>query len=225
MQYIQQLDSRGFERGLYKDRVHDVAGVVIHTTGSGPWRRWSAGDRFATPFDAAKFVYTEISDYCGHYLICGETGRTAQMCLESVAAWHVGGRGGYKYRWKNWQRLDPNTRWWSRRWPHLRSPRDLMGGKAWAPRPNQTTIGIEVSPPFKGPREPWKLECWKSITLLCTLLSTRYNIPFEPEYFVSHSDIHPLTRSSAKGPWDPGRRQFDPLRSFDRLIFPEKEIV
>lgn len=218
---IQKLAARGFSKDAYRPRKEPVAGIVIHTTGSGPWRRWKGGGAgFETPFDASIYVYTKLTDYSGHLLVCGETGKVAQLAPFDVCASHVGSEGGYKYKWPAWPRLNRDTKWWRERWPELRSPKELMGGRAWAPSPNAVTVGIEVSPPLAGPREPWSDACWESLSWLSVHLSKLFDIPMSGYYFVGHSDIHPMSRSSSKGPWDPGAAQFDPTRDMDRLFTP-----
>lgn len=216
---IRQLDALGLRQGKFRQRKKPIAGVVIHTTGYGPWRRWRhSPGRFASPWEAALHIYTEILPYSGHFCVCGETGLVAELVPLDVAAHHVTSAGGYKYRWKNWSRLDKDSEWWRTRWTGLRSPRELMDSRAWSPKPNEVTIGVEVAPPKAGPTYPWSDRTWITLSALCKKLSKLYDIPRDPQHFVGHSDIHPLSRSARNAPWDPGSRQFDPIRDVTRLF-------
>lgn len=217
---VVQTEALGLRQGKYKKRRRPVAGVVVHTTGAGPWNRWHGNpSKFTTPGAAAVHVYQHISPYSGHYVVDGETGGITQTAPENVVALHVGSAGGFKYRWPNWDKLE-GMGWWAYRWPELRGPRALLGGKAWAPRPNEVTVGIEVSPPVDGPRAEWPAACWASLSWLCNGLADRYSIPRNRYFFVGHSDIHPLSRTAKGQPWDPNPRQWKPGAAMCRLFYP-----
>lgn len=215
---IREIEALGLRQGKYKPRKGKVAGVVIHTTGAGPWKRWHGNPtKYCFPSDAAVHVYRAVMPYSGHFVVCGETGRITQVCPTDRVALHVGSKGGYKYRWPHWYRL-ADVAWWQSRWPDLHSPRGLMGGQAWAPRPNARTVGIEVAPPVSGPRDEWTPAAWNSLAWLCNQLADQYDIPRTKYNFVGHSDVHPFARSAKGLPWDPNGYQFHPAIAQARLF-------
>lgn len=93
---IEQADALAYRKGKLREFKHPVAGVAIHTTGAGPFTRWkkSHPKPFESPFDAALHIYTKVSPYCGHILICGETGRIAQLVPLDHVAHHISGSRG-----------------------------------------------------------------------------------------------------------------------------------
>jgi len=221
------LGSRGYRRGLYAPRGTAPAGIVIHTTGAGPTRRFEDERErrrhgYRSPFDAALRIYAELMNAGPHYLV-GQQGQVAQLAPESLCAWHVGGRKAQRYHRERWQ--TPHTRWWERRWD-LRSPRDLAGGRLWAPYVappslrvrwaawmargscNANTLGIEVVPSDEFASGPWSAACWDALTGLIFDLASRHAIPLEREHVLTHSDAHPLARSAHNAPWDTSAEQF-----------------
>lgn len=208
--------SLGVRRGAYQERLRPAAANVIHTTGWGPNRRHLADpERFPTPMDAAIHIYGRLMKAGPHYVV-DQVGEIVQTCPENLCAWHVGGRGGRRYRRRRWQSRD--TRWWSAAWPGLDSPRDLAGGRLWTPYSSPTsprialasmagsvnanTYGIEVIPPLTGRRDEWSDLCWESLTLLVSDLCCRREIPRTSEHNIRHSDAHPQARSKRNAPWD-----------------------
>lgn len=219
------VPSLGVKKVVYAPRA-SVSGVVIHTTGSGPYRRWKRqGQRLKenSSFDTAVRIYTKIMKASGHYVV-GQDGQIVQLVPEHLAAWHVGSRKANLYR-RNWMR--DKYKWWQERWPGYDSPLELADGKLWAPYPddapvswrtrwvsrngscNANTIGIEVVPPDHGSRAAWSDACWTSVILLTQDICYRNRLPLERQRILSHSDVHPISRTTRSGhPWDPSLNQF-----------------
>lgn len=217
---IERQWSLGFTSGKLERRERWPTANIIHTTGSGPYTLWRDNpEKFSSPFDAALHLYTRVMSASGHFLVGQQSRQIVQLCPIDCVAWHVGSLGykrnplRYKRRW--WK--TGRARWWPNRFPHLDSPLDLCGGLVWLPpgpsdRPscNYNTIGIEVAPPERGARETWSDECWANLVALIRLLSITYNIPVLRETVLSHSEVHPLPRSTMAGrPWDPGPKQWN----------------
>lgn len=218
---IEAHKARGLARGKWQPRNRKIRGVVVHTTGSGPFRRFRDNpERFPTPFDAAVHIFENVVDTGAHYVVCGETGRVASMAPHRLAAWHVGGAGAYKYQWPYWYKL-ANVTSWRDRWPELKSPRDFFGGHAWRRGTvNNLTIGIEVAPPTSGPRNSWSEATWFALSEIITTSARLYRFPVDRYHVATHSDVHPLNRFTKSGhPWDPGEIQWpSPLVAMARLI-------
>lgn len=228
--------SRGYRTGTYLERPDPPACIVVHTTGAGPLRRFAnaaqrARHGWETTFDAGRWIYRTRMTAGPHY-VQGQAGQRAQVCPESLAAWHVGSRGSGHYTRPDgtWARRGKET-WWLDRWkPYgLTSPFELAGGNAWTlPRStkpfrmgvrtgfakhscNDNSIGIEVLPPLHSPRGSWSLTCWVSLAELILEIANRRNIPLDPRFIFTHSDAHPRSRSSRNAPWDtvPGQWSFE----------------
>lgn len=207
---VERGSSKAERLGKLRKRKHGVRGIIVHTTGSGPWVRWNEDrERYGSPFDAAREVYEERSILGPHFLICGETGRILQLCeLEDVAQ-HVGSKGSWRYRFPKWEQKR-NFDWWYKRFLSCGSPRDLFSGDLWRRgSANELSIGIELAPPLKGPRAPWSLSAWYALNDLCAVLCSDLGTPRDRYHIITHSDAHPLKRSTSRGrPWDPGRSQW-----------------
>ena len=219
------LPSLGVRKRIFAPRA-SVSAVVIHTTGSGVIRRWKKqGPRFKekTPFDTAVRIYTRLMKAGGHYVV-GQDGQVVQLVPEHLAAWHVGSRKARLYRGR-WMR--PKYQWWADRWKGYDSPLELIGGDLWRPYDkdasvdwrtrwisrhgscNANTIGIEVVPPIDDPKSSWSDSCWRSIALLTADICYRSSLPIERGRILSHSDAHPISRTTRSGrPWDPWADQF-----------------
>ena len=203
---VEQRFALAEKQGRLRRRKKVALGLVIHTTGYGPTRRHLANpEKFPSPFEAALHIYENISPYCGHFLICGETGRIAQMMPLTHVAWHVGSSGAWQYRLSGWSR-NKGFGWWHTRFPDCDSPRDLLGGALWRRgSANELTYGVEISPPLADARAPWTDACWDSIDRLVAFLE----VPRDRHYVFTHSDAHPLKRTTKKGsPWDPAPKQW-----------------
>lgn len=199
--------ARGYTERLYKRR-RDAAGVVVHTTGAGPWRRWHASQtQWSSPHDAAVFVYRSITKTSPHFVICGETGKVTQMVPLDYAAWHTGSNGSWRYKKRRFQNL---PEWWRQRWPELKGPGGLLDGRLWREASaNKLTIGVEVSPPFDHPRGAWTGKAWGSLTWLVQYLAGDCGFAVDPFHVFTHSDAHPRNRTTDAGrPWDPGQNQW-----------------
>ena len=196
-------------RKLLKPRKANPLCVVIHTTGPGPWRRWKAAGT-GEPFDQAVRVYTEIYRYCPHVVISGEDGRVIRVVPDSFAAMHVVSAGHHSYR------SNPRAvpAWWKNTFPGLKSPLDLAGGGLWSLRSvNTVSLAIEVSPPKGGAAAPWSDATYSSLASTVSCWANEYSIPVLQEYIITHSEAHPLSRTTKSGkPWDPSPAQFDKAR-------------
>ncbi len=219
------LPSLGVIKCVFAIRA-TISGIVIHTTGGGVIRRWKrqkARFREHSPFDTAVRIYTRIMKASGHYVV-GQEGQIVQLVPEHLAAWHVGSRKVNHYR-RNWMR--PKYQWWAEKWSGYDSPLELADGKLWQPYHedapvhwrtrwrarhgscNSNTIGIEVVPPNHDPRSAWSDACWTSLTRLILDIGYRTALPIERQRIVSHSDVHPIARTTRTGhPWDPWTKQF-----------------
>lgn len=230
--------SLGVRKKAYAPRA-TASGIVVHTTGGGVTRRWKRQRirfREPSPFDTAVRIYTRIMKASGHYVV-GQDGQVVQLVPEHLAAWHVGSRKAKRYR-RRWMR--PKYAWWAERWPEHRSPISLAGGDLWKPYHedapvsrrtrwasrhgscNANTIGIEVVPPTESAQAAWSDACWQALTLLMEDICYRNSIPLERERIVSHSDVHPLARTTRTGlPWDPWQAQF----SFERYLSARERLI
>lgn len=199
------LPSRGHREGCYKPRRHGPPiAIVVHTTGAGPRRRWLANRRrFPGPFDAALFIYRQIMRAGAHYVV-GQGGEVVQTAPDDVAAWHVGSKGGRKYR------RAPVVGWWLDKWaPEVQTPQDLAGGLLWRGwSVNQNTIGIEVVPPLNLTGE-WSDECMAALDAMIVFLCSEYRIPRDRFHVVTHSDAHPHDRTRKGKPWDPSPKAWE----------------
>lgn len=206
------VESLGSSSKKYKQRGA-VSAVVVHTTGNGPLKRWRderniPGKTQPTPFlTAVHRTYGQINVNGPHYVV-GQKGECMQVCSEKLGAFHVGSQGGATYERVDW--LEVKYEWWAERWPGLDSPRDLAGGRLWDNGScNANTIGIEVVPPLDDAAGGWSQDCWATLRALVVDITTRHGIPLQREYVVTHSDAHPMARTTDKGdPWDPGMRQW-----------------
>jgi hypothetical protein len=207
---------RAVTGGEARVRAEPPVAVVIHTTGGGPvkrvrdddfagWRkRWP---EYATSaFLAAKWVYTIASPDSGHYLL-GQAGECIQVVPEDLVARHVGAAESKAYADGRWMR--PEYAWWKERWPGLTSPVELAGGKLWRGGScNGASIGIEVAPNEDDPTGPWSNACWAALVTLVSDVCLRNEIPCTRTHVVTHSDAHPIARTSKGVGWDPGPRQW-----------------
>lgn len=219
--------SYGVAKGKYVER-NSYSAIVVHTTGYGPVRRHKENpQKYESPLEAALDIYRKMP-YGPHYVI-GQEGDVVQMCPENLAAWHVGGSKGWRYK-RRW--ATRRYSWWLDRWRGLESPRQLAGGKLWSPYPssslqgaskyfrqvywrsrhgsvNANTIGIEIVPPESNPRGEWAPPVWQALTRLCRDIHRRRGIPLERSYVLTHSDCSPIGRTTRTGePWDTWPSQF-----------------
>lgn len=216
---IEQERSLASKQHKLKLRKRDPLGVILHTTGAGPWKRWEGEpERFPSPFEAALHVYGNVLVYSPHFVVCGETGKAAQLDSVDMRCLHVGSKGSWRYRLSGWD-SGRSLEWWHRRFPDIRSPRELLGGRLWrGGSANELTLGIEVSPPLDGPRAPWTDACWATLRLLTAWASKTYDFPLSRYHVFTHSDAHPLARTTKSGrPWDPGPSQWRIADAVSRL--------
>ena len=193
-------------------------GVVVHTTGAGPWTRAKAHG--TSPYKEAIRTYSKRSVYSPHFVICGERGLITQMDSVAKQCWHVGPKGSWRYSLPGWA-AGKGFDWWRLRFPDLKSPRGLLNGSLWRDgSANALTIGIEIAPPLEGPRAAWKPACWESLDRMVHWLGQVHSFPVDRYHVFTHSDAHPLARSTKKGsPWDPGPFQWSVKAASDALGF------
>jgi hypothetical protein len=216
----------GYRRNMLREVHYAPAAIVVHTTGAGPIQRANDADweswRLKLDIPKGDALMCAVASYAnmdasGHYVI-GPDGTIVQVVPESHAAWHVGGAGSRPYFAERVTKLSGERyRWWRERWPGLTSPRQLAGGNLWRPAfttpsivhrirsgfpigtCNENTIGIEVVGPG-----PWSAEAWHALAALCVDIERRRGLVLRRDTVISHSDAHPLSRTSATGrPWDP----------------------
>lgn len=216
----------GYRQGKLVARGGPVRAVIVHTTGGGilaRFRREGAAKGDADPFDTAVRVYTKIMVDSGHYVVGQRLGQIAQVVPESHVARHVGSAGSVPYlRTSPWYpgREAARYAWWHDRWQGYDSPRDLAGGHLWdvgqavpgriaKASCNAQTIALEVVPPLEGATREWSPECWQNIANLIPDITDRHGLPLARSYVVTHSDAHPLSRTTPKGePWDTAPSQW-----------------
>jgi hypothetical protein len=152
MTIVEQHQALAVSQGRLRERKGDYKGVVVHTTGAGPYKRHTADpERFPMPYDAALHIYRHISPYCGHFLVCGESGQICQLVPLDMVAWHVGSKGAWRYKLPAWDK-GKGLGWWHTRHPGKKSPRGLLGGSLWRKGScNALTVGVEVAPPLAEP--------------------------------------------------------------------------
>ena len=217
--------SLGVRKGLYAPRS-TASGIIIHTTGAGVNRRYiREHSKYPDnrPLDTAVRIYGHIMKASGHYVV-DQNGRCVQMVPEGLASWHVGSKGARKYK-RQW--MKPKYDWWRGRWPGYESPLEIANGDLWRPYAkdadvhwrakwlsrhgscNANTIGIEVIPPIAHPQGQWTDLCWSTVVRLTEDIRNRNSIPLERARILSHSDVHPISRTTNSGrPWDPSLNQF-----------------
>jgi len=197
-------------QGLLRRRRTDPRGIVVHTTGAGPWVRWHKNqDKFNSPYEAAVYVYERISKYSGHYVIDGDSGLITTLVDPMTVAWHTGSRGAWRYKLPGWAKAK-GFGWFEARFGPGASPRDLLDGALWRQgSANELTVGIEVAPTKEGARAPWSPSAWKALAGLTRHLGKEYGIPLDRYHVITHSDAHPLARTRKSGaPWDPSPSQW-----------------
>lgn len=218
--------SLGHLRSLYEPRLSDVEAIIIHTTGSGPRERFNASERagvhrWKSPFHTALWIYGTLLKYGPHYVVGQEPRQIAQLCPEAFCAWHVGALGGHVYDKPGWG--NAKTAWWPQRWPSFESPRDLADGRLWLPyakKPriltalrtwrngsvNANTIGVEVEP---GEGREWTSDGWANVASVVCDIAARNKLPLARVRILTHSDAHPIKRSTPRGePWDTAYTQW-----------------
>lgn len=217
-----------YRRGILLPRMGAPVATVVHTTSGGPRARYlregaRKGDRDV--LDTTLRIYGTIMEPAPHYVV-DQLGQVAQVTPEALCAWHVGGAKSAPYHrlGTSWipRALRARYAWWQARWQGLDGPRDLAGGQLWAPyvvgpslaqrtrhplswgkgSVNAWSIGIEVIPPA-DPGAPWSPECWRALAELIVDIHRRQGVPLERDRVITHSDAHPLSRTTPKGtPWD-----------------------
>lgn len=206
------VPAQSVRNGRYPERTRPPVAIVLHTTGSGVLDRWGSERsdprlRRDTPWGTAVYSVYANMKYGPHYVV-GQEGQCAQVCPEDIVAWHVSSSGIRRYRKRRWGQGTCN--WWRDRWPAFRSPAELANGELWAGGScNENAIGIEVVAPRDNARGPWSDACRETLGRLVRDLASRHQIPVDPEFVLTHSDAHPLDRTTDSGrPWDPGPRQW-----------------
>ena len=211
-------------------RRKDVLAVVIHTTGSGIVGKALKKD--VDPLDYAAEYYARKNSYASHYLV-GYDGTVVGTVPENLVAYHAGVSKGrrsiYRQGRERWPRhvkkgrelvdtgkSQPRYDDWLERWPDLDSPLDLLPGRSV----NAQTIGVDFLAPLPGERHPQEQVMW--VRALVMDLVERYKLgtvsgsmvdelDIPKEVVLRHADVDPLSRSSARGGWDPPRYVFEAL--------------
>lgn len=198
--------------------------IIVHTTGAGLAARVKAPEKAAwraahpeaarSTFGAGVWVYCNANDAAPHVLI-GQRGERANLVPEELIAWHVGSAGAQKYGSALWAR--PKIyQWWRERWAGLTSPRDFG---VWSTGScNAVSLGVEVACPLEDPTGPWSDAAWARLAALVREWSDRYGIPIDDRHVLTHSDVHPVSRTSKGQPWDPGPRQWPGFGELARRI-------
>lgn len=192
--------ARGYARGRWKKRDRPPAAVVVHTTGAGPVRRVTEAKfdrwrrRHGVPkgrsFEAALAVYGHVMDAGPHFVV-GQGGELEQVAPLGYAAWHVGSRNLWRYKW--WHVHHPKTHaWWVARHPAFESP---LEWPVWETRSvNERTVGVEVVPPIGDVSGPWSDAALEAVGWIVQ----QVGLPV-----TTHADVHPLARVRNGKPWDP----------------------
>jgi hypothetical protein len=202
--------SRGTRGGRYERRVEPVVGYVVHTTGSGPLRRFQntrerRQHRYRSPLDAAVRTYQSLMD-AGPEVVIGQCGSIVRVSSPDLCPWHVGSTRSEAYRRAGWD-VKKACSWWKARWPGLESPADLCDGLLWnAGSVNEVTRGVEVVPPEDG--GAWSEACQRSLARLLRAWRGWDQVELSPTTVLTHSDVHPLLRTRQGLPWDPAPAQW-----------------
>lgn len=154
-----------------------VNAIVLHTTGRGVLER--AQRRQEDPFLTAVHVYTELMDFCGHFVVGQKPCQVAQLVPLHLAAQHVGIEGT--------ARLVPHRpryQWWHDRWgDRFEHPYGIKAPWAaqpvWGPQApgalmklpsaNRWTIGVEIVPPEEL-GAPLSEHCWATLVSMVKVL-------------------------------------------------------
>ena len=195
--------SLGSTLGKYKKRdLQDLCGLVVHTTGYGPIRRWKEKpDRWASPYEAAVWLYTSAMSASPHF-VADQEGRVTMLNDLDVSAWHVGSnrRKLYKNKWQ-W---GPNGKYkdtynWFNRQYEVHSPLELEPWRTGSP--NSLTVGIEIVPPREDHTGPWYQGAWDAINAAQGVIEAYVGRKL-PTY--THYQLDPIGRGKKDGaPWDP----------------------
>lgn len=201
-----------------------VAGIVIHTTGIGPAKRFhrqAAKNGWRTHFDAAVYLYTRIMTAGPHYVV-GQDGEIARVMPEEMVAYGAAARHPWQYRLPNgrWRKKRP---WWHERWLPLGIDRPALLGQPdfrlydTRGRINPRAIHIEVVPPAGNKRGEWSDSTWRSLAWLVGGVCERWSIPLDETCVVSHADLCPVERGRPRIPWDPWPEQWSGPESVARI--------
>jgi N-acetylmuramoyl-L-alanine amidase len=180
-----------------------AGGIVVHHTGVGVRAR--AERMHTTPTAAALYVYQQIMNESGHYVV-GEEGDVYQIVPEDHVASHAGRQIAETtlYRAAAWKLARP---WWGVRWADYKSPMELLVPG----RSGNAGIGIELVSPPAG--EPYTEAQYASLIALCREIMARHpHVEWRRETLLGHCDVNPARRGTRKGPWDPS-----PLFDWARL--------
>lgn len=192
--------SKGYFSGTYKPRTVTPSCIIVHETGPGPMRRYTAGgSTYISPTEAAVAIYKKFHGNNGpHYVVSDSS--IIQMCPENYVAYHAGSSKYLLYKTGMWK--TKKVQWWLDRWA-AKSPIHLDGGRPWAGRSlNRNSIGIEC---VSGTDYKDNL-----IKLLISIRQAYANHGVMLGAY-GHCDVDPLSRSNKYGQYDPDFKIFDPL--------------
>jgi N-acetyl-anhydromuramyl-L-alanine amidase AmpD len=197
---------------LPERKQEDIKMIIIHHTGAGILRKT------VSPLQAAIRVYTEIMDFCPHYLI-GYNGEIIRFVPDNFVAWHAGAKSTAQKIWQysqyttrrsirhNWLHENINRFHSWRRVYGDRSPLDLQEKLNF----NQFSIGIELlAVEFNDYYYHNQLI---TLTNLVNWLCEKYNIITDKYHITTHSLCQPYSRITQAGfMWDPPESKFNLLK-------------
>lgn len=207
--------SLGFRRGKYKTKPKSDI-LIVHTTGGGVIRRFLREPRrwSQDPFETALWIYGNIMTAGPHYVVGGR--RAELVCPLTHAAHHVGvnhktGKSPHKYARDGW--AFPKYKWW------LDGPGQEFGAKSPLELPgqpwgsgkrlscNMRCDGLEIVPSIEDPTMRGPIS---DVTMEVVL-----DIARQYKYVYSHSEVHPLSRTSNRGQaWDVPQHVMKRLRDY-----------
>lgn len=193
-----------------KPRTAPVYGVTVHCSGSSIVESALRAGR--DPLERAVGYYTSPGAYYGHYAI-GFGGEIAQIADELAHAPHIGltAIDHGRYVTGGWEHDAPAgfAAAWHARWPGYRTPMHLFPGSS----PNGVYVGIELLVWVDGcagrplGRTSHTEAQHVAAARLAADIAERHGLPSgwqRSGRLACHEDLTPLSRSNARGGWDPG---------------------
>lgn len=207
-------------------RETPVRAIIVHTTGDNNLQKILA-------------YYQSTDGLQPHYVI-GIDGIIYQVADERLIAYHckIDKQEAIHYRmgWSHWCRwvwqndrpVETSQEFagyveWRDTWRRLgyQSPLELVT----VDRPNSYSIGVELQQPVKPVAGQIFTEPqYQSLAELLNDIGERHDIKLDRGTLLGHSDVSPMRRCNASGPWDPGAQTnwnkiFDLLRQIDKKTY------
>ncbi len=176
---------------------------MLHTTGSSNLK------------DILNF-YHDVDGYQPHYLIAYD-GSIYRIVNEKYVAYHakIEEHEAKLYslgfvEWSSWvysngnyickNSFYPGYVEWKKRWyDRFQSPLDLVTGSS----PNRRSIGVEIQQTvYPMPLQIFTDAQYQACAELVNDICARNRIVVSKDTVVSHSDLSPMRRCTARGPWD-----------------------